>query len=74
MRIKETIGKYLPFAWWVLLAIFSIAGIVAGAMLIGADMTAGRFFGICAIIASCLSVCIYAVLAWAEWADRNNYD
>lgn len=42
-------------------------------MLIGADMTAGRFFGICAIIVSCLSVCIYAVQAWAEWEDRNNY-
>ena len=73
MRIKETIGKYLPFAWWVLMALRSVAGVVAGAMLIGADMTAGRFFGICAIIVSCLSVCIYAVQAWAEWEDMNNY-
>ena len=66
MKIKETIGKYLPFAWWVLLAIFSIAGIVAGAKV-------GGFFGICTIIVSCLSVCIYAVQAWSEWEDRNSY-
>lgn len=65
MKIKETIGKYLPFAWWVPLAIFSIAGIVAG-------IKAGGFSGICTIIVSCLSVCIYAQ-AWAEWEDRNNY-
>ena len=73
MKIKETIGKYLPFAWWVLMALLSAAGVVAGAMLIGADMTAGGFFGFCTIIVSCLSVCIYAVQAWAEWEDMNNY-
>ena len=67
MKIKETIGKYLPFAWWVLMALLSVAGVVAG-------IKAGGFFGICTIIVSCLSVCIYAVQAWAEWEDRNNYD
>ena len=66
MRIKETIGKYLPFAWWVLMALLSVAGVVAG-------MKAGGFFGICTIIVSCLSVCIYAVQAWSEWEDRNSY-
>lgn len=67
MKIKETIGKYLPFAWWVLMALLSVAGVVAG-------IKAGGFFGFCAIIVSCLSVCIYAVQAWSEWEDRNNYD
>ena len=73
MKIKDIIGRYLPFAWWVLMALLSVAGIVAGAMLIGADMTAGRFFGICAIIVSLISVGIYGLQAWAEWEDRNNY-
>ena len=72
-KTRDIIGKYLPFAWWVLLAIFSIAGIVAGAMLIGADMTAGRFFGICTIIVSLISVGIYGLQAWSEWEDRNSY-
>lgn len=67
MKIKDIIGRYLPFAWWVLLALLAIAGIVAG-------IKAGGFFGICAIIVCCLSVCIYAVQAWAEWIDRDNYD
>ena len=67
MKIKDIIGRYLPFARWVLLAILAISGIVAG-------IKAGGFFGICTIIVSCLSLCIYAVLAWAEWEDRNNYD
>ena len=67
MRIKETIGKYLPFAWWVLLALLAIAGIVAG-------IKAGGFFGICASIVSLISVGIYGLQAWSEWEDRNNYD
>jgi hypothetical protein len=66
MKIKDIIGRYLPFAWWVLLAIFSIAGIVAGAK-------AGGFFGICAIIVSLISVGIYGFQALAEWKERNNY-
>lgn len=66
MKIKETIGKYLPFAWWVLLAIFSIAGIVAGAKV-------GGFFGICTIIVSIISVGIYGLQTWSEWEDRNSY-
>ena len=66
MKIKDIIGRYLPFAWWVLLAIFSIAGIVAGAKV-------GGFFGICTIIVSLISVGIYGLQAWSEWEDRNNY-
>lgn len=73
MKIKDIIGRYLPFCWWVLLALLAIAGIVAGAMLIGADMTAGRFFGICTIIVSIISVGIYGFQALAEWKERNNY-
>ena len=52
MKIKDIIGRYLPFAWWVLLALLAIAGIVAG-------IKAGGFFGICAIIVSLISVGIY---------------
>lgn len=66
MKIKDIIGRYLPFAWWVLLAIFSIAGIVAGAKV-------GGFFGICTIIVSLISVGIYGFQALAEWKERNNY-
>ena len=66
MKIKDIIGRYLPFCWWVLLAILAIAGIVAG-------IKAGGFFGICAIIVSLISVGIYGFQALAEWKERNNY-
>ena len=66
MKIKDIIGRYLPFAWWVLLALLAIAGIVAG-------IKAGGFFGICAIIVSIISVGIYGLQALAEWKERNNY-
>ena len=66
MKIKDIIGRYLPFAWWVLLAVLAIAGIVAG-------IKCGGFFGICAIIVSLISVGIYGFQALAEWKERNNY-
>ena len=65
-KFKETIGRYLPFCWWVLLALLAIAGIVAG-------IKAGGFFGGCTIFASIVSLIVYAIQAWGEWIDRNNY-
>ena len=73
MKIKDIIGRYLPFVWWVLLAFLSVAGVVAGAMLIGADMPTGRFFGGCTIFGSIVSLIVYAIQAWGEWIGRNNY-
>lgn len=69
MKIKDIIGKYLPFAWWVLLAIFSIAGIVAGAKV-------GGFFGISTIVVSIISIISIIIYAWqsvAEWIDKDNH-
>lgn len=66
MKIKDIIGRYLPFAWWVLLAVFSIAGIVAGAKV-------GGFFGISTIVVSIISIIIYAWQGVAEWIDKDNY-
>lgn len=66
MKIKDIIGRYLPFAWWVLLAIFSIAGIVAGAKV-------GGFFGISTIVVSIISIFIYAWQSVAEWIDKDNH-
>lgn len=66
MKIKDIVGRYLPFCWWVLLALLAIAGIVAG-------IKAGGFFGICAIIVSSISIAVYGLQAWTEWEDRNNY-
>jgi hypothetical protein len=30
-KIREIIGKYLPFGWWVLMAILMVCGVVAEA-------------------------------------------
>lgn len=65
-KARDIIGKYLPFAWWVLLALFSICGIVAGAKV-------GGFFGISTIVVSIISIIIYAWQSVAEWIDKDNH-
>lgn len=59
MRTGEIIGKYLPFAWWVLIALLMVCGVVAGAMVKG-------FFGVSAIIGCVIALVIFAWQAWAS--------
>lgn len=64
-RIGAIIGKYLPFAWWVLMAILMVCGVVAGAKV-------GGFFGVSAIIGCILAAAIFAWQAYGEWLERND--
>lgn len=65
-KIREIIiGKYLPFGWWVLMAILMVCGVVAGAK-------AGGFFGVSAIIGCVIALVIFAWQAWGEWLDKDN--
>lgn len=61
-REKAIIGKYLPFAWWVLMALLMVCGVVAGAK-------AGGFFGVTAIIGCVIALVIFAWQAWGEWLE-----
>ena len=65
MRIKETIGKYLPFGWWVLMSLLMVCGVVAGAMVKG-------FFGVSAVIGCVIAAAVFAWQAWGEWLERND--
>lgn len=62
MRIGEIISKYLLFAWWVLMSLLMVCGVVAGAMVKG-------FFGVSAIIGCVIALVIFAWQAWGEWLE-----
>ena len=64
-KIREIIGKYLPFAWWVLMALLMVCGVVAGAMVKG-------LFGVSAVIGCVIALVIFAWQAWGEWLERND--
>ena len=64
-KIREIIGKYLPFAWWVLMSLLMVCGVVAGAMVKG-------FFGVSAVIGCVIALVIFAWQAWGEWLERND--
>jgi hypothetical protein len=70
-RIRETIGRYLPFAWWVFLALLAVCGCVCCSVQAAAGF--GEFWAVCGAIGSGLSIPIYATQAYVEWLDRNNY-
>lgn len=65
MKIEDIIGKYLPFAWWVLMALLMVCGVVAGAMVKG-------FFGTTAIIGCVIAFTIFAWQAYGKWLDIYN--
>lgn len=60
--IRAIIEKYLPFAWWVLMALLMVCGVVAGAK-------AGGFFGVTAIIGCLIAAAVFAWQAWGEWLE-----
>ena len=61
----DIIGKYLPFAWWVLMALLMVCGVVAGAKAAG-------FFGTATIIGCVIAFAIFAWQAYGEWLDIDN--
>lgn len=61
-KIREIIGKYLPFGWWVLMSLLMACGVVAGAMVKG-------FFGVSAVIGCVIALVIFAWQAWGEWLE-----
>lgn len=63
-KIKDIIARYLPFGWWVLMAILMVCGVVAGFM-------AGGFFGVCGIIGCTLSAIIFGWQAYGEWIEAR---
>lgn len=66
-RVKAIIEKYLPFAWWVLMALLMVCGVVAGAK-------AGGFFGVSAIIGCLIAAAVFAWQAWGEWLEIDQAD
>jgi hypothetical protein len=66
-RVKVIIEKYLPFAWWVLMALLMVCGVVAGAK-------AGGFFGVSAIIGCIIAAAVFAWQAWGEWLEIDQAD
>lgn len=69
-KIKEIIARYLPFAWWVFLALLSLSACVCCSAQAACGF--GVFWATIGAIGTGLSVVIYGVQAWGEWVDRYN--
>lgn len=69
-KIKDIIARYLPFAWWVFLALLSLSACVCCSAQAACGF--GKFWAICGAVGSAFSVLIYGVQAWGEWVDRNS--
>lgn len=69
-KIKDIIARYLPFAWWVFLALPSLSACVCCSAQAACGF--GVFWATIGAIGAGLSVVIYGVQAWGEWVDRYN--
>jgi hypothetical protein len=63
-RIKDIMSRYASFAWWVLMTLLSVFGIICGAL-------QGGFFGVSGIIGCTLSAIIFGWQAWGEWLEAK---
>ena len=63
-KIKEIIGRYLPFAWWVFLALLAVCACVCCS--VQAACGFGQFWAICGAVGAGLSVLIYGWQAYGE--------
>ena len=63
-KIKEIMSRYASFAWWVLMTLLAVFGIVCGAL-------QGGFFGVTAIIGCTLSAIIFGWQSWGEWLEAR---
>ena len=70
-KIKDIIDKYIPFVWWVFLALLAVCACVCCS--VQAACGFGKFWAICGAVGSAFSVLIYAVQAYSEWIDKDNY-
>ena len=70
-KIKEIIGRYLPFAWWVLLALLTLCAAICCISQAAAKI--GVFWGICGAVGTLIATVIFAVQAWGEWLEKDNY-
>lgn len=70
-KIADKIGAWLPFALWVLMALLALSALVCCAAQAACGF--GQFWAICGAVGSAFSVPIYAVQAYSEWIEKDNY-
>ena len=66
-KIKDVIGKYIPFIWWVYMAVLSLCACVCCATQAACGF--GTFWAICGAIGTGLSILIYAWQAYGEFLE-----
>ena len=70
-KIKEIIGRYLPFAWWVFLALLMLSATIC--CIAQAAAKIGVFWAVCGAVGTGTAVLIFAWQAWGEWQEKDNY-
>lgn len=70
-KTRDIIGKYLPFAWWVFLALLMLSATIC--CIAQAAAKIGVFWAVCGAIGCMISMGIYAFQAWGAWLEKDNY-
>lgn len=71
-KIKQFIGTWLPFAWWVLLALLILAALVC--CIAQAAVGFGAFWAICGAVGTGLALPIFAWQAYGEFIEAREGD
>ena len=70
-KIKDIIGKYIPFVWWVYMAVLSLCACVCCAAQAACGF--GTFWAVCGAVGTGTAAFIFAWQAWGEWQEKDSY-
>lgn len=67
--LRDKIGRWLPFAFWVLMTLTMVIALIVSIRLVVAKIA--EFWAVIAIIGSGISIVIYAIQSVGEWQEAK---
>lgn len=72
MKIKNNIGRWLPFGFWVLMTIIAVITLIVCVSLIVAKLAV--VWAVIGLIGSLINIVIYAIQSIGEWQEARMPD
>ena len=67
--LRDKIGRWLPFAFWVLMTIIAVITLIVCIYLVAKKIAV--VWSIISMIGSLVSIVVFAIQSWGEWIEAK---